>query len=142
MKILVNGNTLGECFFARNNDELNILDRRIGFLKKNNKIEYMRLVFLVAMLIIPHTNISFAMTTGNYTMFDDAGMPMFELLVSIAKWVFIAKGGWEVIQKMATGCDIGDVSSIITKYGMGYGTMILLPKILNMLGNAVGKINI
>lgn len=141
MKILVNGNSISECFTVRNNYELAILDNQIGYLKRHDKKQYTKLIFLVALIILPQTHLGYAMTPC-YSAFDAAGRPLFELVVSIAKWVFIAKGGWEVIQKLAMGCDIGDISSIITKYGMGYGAMILLPKILEMIGSAVGKINI
>lgn len=137
MKILVNGNTISECILSRNNKELGILNRTVGYLKKTDKKQYMRLISLVAIFILPSTVSVFAL---DYTMFDAAGLPLFELIVSIAKWVFIAKGGWEVIQKLAMGCDIGDLSSIVTKYGMGYGAMILLPKILEMIGRSVSSI--
>lgn len=137
MKILVNGNTIGECVLARNNNELSVLNKSIGYLKKTDKKQYIKLVSLVAMFILPQTTTVMAL---DYTMFDAAGKPLFELIVSVAKWVFIAKGGWEVIQKLAMGCDIGDLSSVVAKYGMGYGAMILLPKILEMIGSSVDKI--
>lgn len=145
MKILVNGYTFGECLLVRNDNEIAILNKTIGHIKKVDKNKYMKLVLLVALFIIPHANVGWAATTctyiSDYSIFDSAGNTIFSLVVSIAKWVFIAKGGWEVIQKLASGCDVGDVSEIITKYGMGYGAIILLPKILNMLESAISTIN-
>lgn len=146
MKILVNGYTAREYMLVRNDSELALLNRTIGYIKKTDKKKYIRLVSLVAFLIIPHANIGWAATTcayiSDYSLFDPAGNAIFGLVVSIGKWVFIAKGGWEIIQKLASGCDAGDVAEVITKYGMGYGGIILLPKILSMLGKTISTIKI
>lgn len=118
--------------------ELYILDSQIGILKKTDMINYRKLVVMVALFVLSSTIPIFANTNA----FDPAGNAIFDLLVSIAKWVFIAKGGWEIIQNISMGCNIGDISSVLTKYGMGYGAIIMLPKLLTMLGTAIGKISI
>lgn len=126
--------TIKEFLALSHEEEISKLDKAIGHIKRNKKM-YRKLVFVTACLLTSNTMPIFATSS-----FDAAGMELFDIVVGVAKWIFIAKGGWEIIQKMSTGADVGDISGIVAKYGMGYGSIIMLPRIMNILSSALSKI--
>lgn len=128
--------TLSEYREIMNQRELLVLDAEIGHLKKHNNIEYKKLIVLVSVFVLSTTINVFASANA----FDTAGYALFDLVIGIGKWVFVSKGGWEIVQKIATGCEIGDVASVLTKYGLGYGGIVMLPKLLDMLYQAIDKV--
>lgn len=142
MKLLINGCTITESIKSKietmNYRESLVLDAEIGYLKKYNYMEYKKLIVLVAVFVLSTTVNVFASANA----FDAAGNALFNLVIGIGKWVFVSKGGWEIVQKIATGCEIGDIASVLTKYGLGYGGIVMLPKLLDMLYQAIDKVTL
>ena len=128
--------TIKEFLALGHEEEMNRLDKAIGHIKRNKKT-YKKLVFITACLLMSNPMPIFATSS-----FDAAGLELFDIVTGVAKWVFIAKGGWEIIQRMSAGSDVGDISAIVAKYGMGYGSIIMLPKIMNILANALAKVGV
>ncbi|RDY22395.1 hypothetical protein CHF27_013715 [Romboutsia maritimum] len=111
------------------NEDLKIVDKMIAHIKKNKK-NYKRLVILVAIVLLNDTSIIFADT--NLAAIDTLGSKMLEVVRVVGYWYSVIMCSVESIKAAMNGTT-NNITSIIFKYSLLFGTFYFVPTIFDMI---------
>lgn len=114
-------------------EKIKLADKMIEHIKRNKK-HYKRLIFLVALLLINDTNLVFA-NDMNLSAIDTLGNKMLEVVRVVGYWYSIIMCCVESIKSAMAGTT-NNITSIIFKYSMLFGTFYFVPAIFDMIKSA------
>jgi hypothetical protein len=115
-----------------NKTDVRTLDKIIGHIRRNKKL-YMQLVVIVAVLgLTGNTVMAAEVNTGKIEVF---GRKMLGITRSIAYWVVLLKGLYEIIGHAAKGDKKGAFQAALT-YILIFAVLFLFPMGLDMVKEA------
>lgn len=125
--------TFQEYFNKDMREKIRLADKMIEHIKRN-KTHYKRLIFLVALLLINDTKLIFA-SDMNLSAIDSLGNKMLDVVRVVGYWYSIIMCCVESIKSAMSGTT-NNITSIIFKYSMLFGTFYFVPAIFDMIKSA------
>ena len=140
MKILINGNTLGELMLCKKEakelhltrNDINALDKVLMHIKKN-KYLYAKLVILIAITIDKSTLTSLAKTNDFSKSIQKMSDTIIDSLILIAKFGSMGMGIKEMIVTMINGANLREATLSGLQYWLGYIFLQLYPYLFDMV---------
>lgn len=129
MKILVNGNEVGEILKAKFKFDKDIIsvDKSIGHLKRNKK-KYMQVVVILAYLMLINPELSYAQDK-----IVEMGYSIVRKIQLYAGIVAMVMAVIELAGELIKGGR--NHFQIVFKYGVGYVALLLVPTVFEMIRN-------
>lgn len=116
-------------FMRLDNQDLNLLDKFLGNLKKNKK-EYARLVFLLAVFLNYNNNIyAESLETG----LGDAASEIIHMVLIFGRYGCLGMGIKSMIEEMLQGANIKEATGAGLQYFIFYIILQLYPKLFSMI---------
>ena len=117
-------------FMQLDDKELNLIDKYLESLK-NNKLEYARLVFLLALFM--NNNSCVYAATNNDMGLSDVAFEIIHMVLIFAKYGCLGKGIVCMTQEMLQGANLKEAFSEGIQYFIFYIVLNLYPRLFDMI---------